>query len=364
MSKNAPIKATTQQHLDVEEIVDNLVILKNGSATMILQTTSLNFGLLSESEQDATIFAYAGLLNSLSFTIQVVVRSKRTDITSYLALIAEAEAKQVNKDLKAQIRKYRDFIISTVQQQKVLDKKFYIVIPYSALEMGAKAALGALPKRGKSLPVAKSQILQAAKASLLPKKEHITKQLNRIGIKARELSTQELIELFYDIYNPSQIGSQKVATDSAAYTTVLVEPALDIPTTPMPVQNPVPATARPVSPVAPTGISVPTQAADVARQSLEEKLGINQDVQPTTAAAASQTPVQPENPNITPGPVPAQPAATAPLAGTQSGQTPAATQVLDPGSPTQRAAENVSGAQQKALDDLKLAMSKAGNLDK
>ena len=139
MAKNLKIKASTQEHLDIEDIIDNLAILKTGWVAMVLTTTAVNFDLLSEAEQDATIYAYGALLNSLSFPIQILIRSRKADITSYFQSLYEAEKSQANPDLKRQIQKYQDFIQTIVQQKTVLDKKFYLIINFSPLETGLKA---------------------------------------------------------------------------------------------------------------------------------------------------------------------------------------------------------------------------------
>src|SRR5581483_2740349 len=126
MAANKPT-ASTQQHLDIEDIRDNLVILKNGNAVAILQTTAVNFDLLSEREQDSMIIAYAALLNSLTYPIQVLVRSKRMDISNYLRLLEEARNSTPNPALENQIVLYEKFIRDLVSRNEVLDKRFYIV---------------------------------------------------------------------------------------------------------------------------------------------------------------------------------------------------------------------------------------------
>jgi hypothetical protein len=223
----ARINATTQDHLEIDDIVEDVVLLKDGSACLVLQTTAVNFGLLSEREQDATIFAYAALLNSLSFPIQIVIRSKRTDISNYLEQLSEAEKKQRNLDLKDQIRKYREFVSQTVQKGRVLDKKFYIVIPFSFLELGAGGALRGLAKGGRALPYSKDYILEQAKINLYPKRDQLLKQLSRLGLSARVLAAPELVELYFDVYNPAEVGGQKIHLTEASYTTPIVEPAVE-----------------------------------------------------------------------------------------------------------------------------------------
>lgn len=207
MPNPAPIRGTTQEFTEIEDIRDDLVLLSDGSCCLILETTATNFGLLSEKEQDALIFAYAGLLNSLTFPLQLVIRSRRKDISSYLKLLDEAKTRQEKKELREQIAKYKEFIGKIVGENNVLDKKFYLVIPFSSLELGVKTAAGALVRK-KGLPFPKGYILDQAKTALAPKRDHLLRQLNRLGLKGQQLTTQGLIELFHNIYNPEGFGQK------------------------------------------------------------------------------------------------------------------------------------------------------------
>lgn len=215
------IRASTQEHLDIEDIQDDLLILKDGSCCLVIVTTAINFGLLSEKEQEATIYAYAGLLNSLTFSIQIVIRSQQKDISAYLKLLEQAEAKETKAKIKEQIKKYYQFIQETVQKNRVLDKEFYLVIPMSALELGVAKTLTATftPKRG--LPFEKTYILERAKVNLYPKRDHLLRLLSRLGLKGRQLTTQELIQLFFNIYNPGTPSGAVPKTDQ--YQTPLVQ---------------------------------------------------------------------------------------------------------------------------------------------
>lgn len=224
-----PIRATTQDHLEIEDVADNIIILKDGSCCLILSTTAINFGLLSEKEQDATIYAYASLLNSLTFSIQIVILSKRKDVSSYLALLDKEIEKQANRLLLEQMRKYRRFVEETVRKNNVLDKMFYIIIPFSSLELGVSQTVGTMFKKRKNgLPFSKEYVLERAKINLLPKRDHIVRQFGRLGLKIREVKTQEAIQLFYDIYNPESAGIQRL-TVGEEYTTALVQPAVEAP---------------------------------------------------------------------------------------------------------------------------------------
>lgn len=216
----APIRATTQEFLHIEDIADDLLIMRDGSAALVLETAAVNFGLLSEDEQDALIYAYGSLINSLSFPLQIVILSKRMDISSYIERVGQEEEKQQNPTMRERLRTYREFIISIVKDNKVLEKKFYLVIPFSFLEMGVKSALISSGKK-KSLPFSLDYILSRAKTALFPKRDHLLRQLSRIGLKGRQLTTQELVELFYNIYNPTLTGEK--LGDANGYTKPMVE---------------------------------------------------------------------------------------------------------------------------------------------
>ena len=218
-----PIRTSTQQFLEIEDIQNDIVLLKNGACALVLQVTAINFSLLSEGEQDALIYAYASLLNSLSFPIQIVVRSKKKDISSYLQFLKNQESKIKKPALLEQMKKYRQFVETTVKENRVLDKKFYISLPFSPLELGVSSTLAQTFKPQKGLPLPKLHILERAKTNLYPKRDHLIGQLGRLGLKAEQLPTQKLLELFYNIYNPESTGQNFVA--SKDYATPLVQAA-------------------------------------------------------------------------------------------------------------------------------------------
>lgn len=203
ISKSA-IRGTTQDFLEILDVRDNLVLLNDGSVALIIQVTAVNFGLLSEKEQEAIIYAYAGFLNSLNFSIQIVVRSQKKDISSYVALLNEEQRKQSNPLLAKQIEGYRDFVLKTVKDNNVLDKKFYVVIPFSSLELGAGSATKGIIKRNKKLTLPPETIIDRAKTALFPKRDHVLRQLGRLGLRAKQLTTPDLINLFYEVYNQNK----------------------------------------------------------------------------------------------------------------------------------------------------------------
>lgn len=194
------IVATTQDHLDIETIQDDLVILKDGTCSLLIQTSAINFGLLSEEEQDATIYAYAGLLNSLSFPVQIVIKSEKKDISAYLELLSQQGKKLKDEVLKERMQQYRAFIETTITEQNVLDKKFFLVVSYQLVTLSGRVEIT-------------EDLLLKAKTDLEPKRDHLVKQLTRIGLTAEQLNSQGLMKLFHSFYN-SAVKGQKFTTAS------------------------------------------------------------------------------------------------------------------------------------------------------
>lgn len=226
-----PLKASTQESIDIYDIRDDTIILKTGGAAIVLQTTAVNFDLLSEREQDSMIAAYAGLLNSLSFPIQVVIRSKKMDVSTYLENLQRVEEGQPSEKMRAQIRGYHKFIEELITQNDVLDKKFYVVIPYGTISVAASPGpfdwvTDLFGLRTKRVQVDTDYVLKKSQTQLLPKRDHLIKEFAKVGIKARQLKTEELVALFYDIYNPTSAREQKIKATSE-YLTPIVEPMIE-----------------------------------------------------------------------------------------------------------------------------------------
>ena len=212
------IKGTTQEHLLIEDIRDHLIILKDGSCMMILKISSVNFDLLSEKEQEAMIYAYAALLNSLTFPIQIVIRSALKDVSAYLERLKKQESKIQEPLLRKQIIAYRKFVEEVVKKNNVLAKSFYVIIPFFSVELGVQtAAKSSLPislknkNNSSKLPLAKEKIIEKAQAALEPKKEHLVRLFGRLGLTVKQLQTKDLIKLLYQIYNQESILIDNVA---------------------------------------------------------------------------------------------------------------------------------------------------------
>jgi len=199
---------STQSFIDIENILNDLLLLKDGSVCLVLEVSAVNFGLFSEKEQEATIYAYAQLLNSLTFPIQIVISSRRKDISEYLVRLDDHLAKTDSPKIKNQLSKYRDFVKAVVRQGNVLDKKFYITIPFSSMNLGISSSLRLLgnSKAKPTLPAA--SIIERATIDLAPKRDHLLRLLSRIGLHATQLTSAQLLQLFFDYLNPDQLGTR------------------------------------------------------------------------------------------------------------------------------------------------------------
>jgi hypothetical protein len=226
MSDNT-ISSTTQEFLDVFDITNDMVILKDGVVSIIMQIGTMNFSLLAEQEQDAIMYTYGALLNSLNFPIQINIQSNIKDATRYLRLL-ENQARQAKSREKAKlIEEYRDFVANLIRERNVLEKKFFVVIPTNAGEMGLYTAESVLPGKTKFNinNFEKTILIEKASTILDPRRDHLIAQFNRIGLFARQLDTQEIIQNFYINYNPESTEGQEV-TNSESYTTPMVRASL------------------------------------------------------------------------------------------------------------------------------------------
>jgi len=208
----SPVKATTQQFIEIEEIQDDVILMKDYSAALVIEISAVNFWLLSSEEQMSMVYAYAGLLNSLSFPLQILILSKKMDISSYLDYLDQKINKIADQLIKTRLQSYKEFIKTIVKKNTVLEKRFFFVISFSPLELGISGANTASLK--------KDYVLSRAKTSLYPKRDHLLRLLAKIGLSGAVLQKQHLVELFYNLYNPSTTGKPLAPIES--YTDVVL----------------------------------------------------------------------------------------------------------------------------------------------
>lgn len=208
----SPVKSTTQNFIEIEDIKDDIVVMKDMSASIVVEVGAVNFWLLSQEEQVSMIYAYAGLLNSLSFPTQVLIVSKKMDISSYLDYL-DVKISKIQVDLiKTRIASYKEFIKTVVKRNTVLEKRFFFVVPFSPLEMGMSGV--------NITSLQKEYVISRAKTSLYPKRDHLLRLLSKIGLQGSCLQKQDLVELFYNLYNPSATGRKLAPVES--YTDVVL----------------------------------------------------------------------------------------------------------------------------------------------
>ncbi|OQY67878.1 hypothetical protein B6D29_01515 [Microgenomates bacterium UTCPR1] len=208
----SPVKASTQSFIEIEEIKDDVVLMKDFSASCVIEVGAVNFWLLSNEEQTSMIYSYAGLLNSLSFPVQILIISKKMDISIYLDHLEGKVNLQQNELMKSRLLSYKEFIKTIVKKNSVLEKRFFFVIPFSPLELGVSGVNpGSLNKE---------YVISRAKTSLYPKRDHLLRLLAKIGLQADVLYSQALTELYYNLYNPSSTGRRLAPVES--YTDVVM----------------------------------------------------------------------------------------------------------------------------------------------
>ncbi len=208
----SPVKASTQSFIEIEEIKDDVVLMKDFSASVVVEVGAVNFWLLSNEEQASMIYAYAGLLNSLSFPVQILILSKKMDISLYLDYLDGRINSQSNDLLKSRLKSYQEFIKNVVKKNTVLEKRFFFVVPFSPLELGVSGASpGSLNKE---------YVISRAKTSLYPKRDNLIRLLEKIGLRGSVLQGQALTELYYNLYNPSSTGRRLAPIES--YTDVVM----------------------------------------------------------------------------------------------------------------------------------------------
>jgi hypothetical protein len=216
-----PTQVSTQEHLDIEDIRDDCVILKSGSVAVVIETSAVNFELLSSGEQDASIYTFANLLNSINFPIQIVLRTVITDISNYIEKLEGYRQTVSGTPLGSQVALYQDFISNLTENTNILDKRFYIVVPTMAFEIVKTSFIRQIFGQKKRI-INVSSILKQARTELEPKRDHILKQLENMNLQARQLKTDELIKLYYGVYDPDKQGGSKLSITNEDITSGIV----------------------------------------------------------------------------------------------------------------------------------------------
>lgn len=206
MRKKKPVAPATQQRLYIAEIKQDLVVLKDGTLRAVLEVSSVNFALKSEDEQQAIIQGYVGFLNVLDFEVEIVIQSRKLDIRKYLTSLDEMAKQQTNELLRLQTVEYRQYIDELVTLSEIMEKRFLVVIPYSPFSKKRKnwfsrAQEVLLPTRVIKLA---DQKFSKYQKEIDRRTSIVAGGLTSIGLQVTQLDTQKLIELYYQLYNPTR----------------------------------------------------------------------------------------------------------------------------------------------------------------
>lgn len=202
----------TQRFLDIAEIRDDMVILNDGTVRAALLVSSINFALKSEAEQEAIIQSYVTFLNGLDYPIQIVIQSRRMNIDAYLTSLAEQEKKTGNDLLRAQIADYRTFVNELVELGQIMQKRFYVIVPYDPLTNKKRGFWQRLQLVMSPVAAAKLNDKQLAdrREQLTRRVELAGGNLASMGLQTVRLDTQGLIELYYNAYNPDVFEGERL----------------------------------------------------------------------------------------------------------------------------------------------------------
>ncbi|NTU98533.1 hypothetical protein HGA64_00790 [Candidatus Falkowbacteria bacterium] len=203
---------STQHYLDIAEIRDDTVILKDSTMRAVLLVSSINFSLKSEDEQNAVISSYVSFLNNIDFPLQIVIQSRELDIEKYLHSLRQKEKEQTNELLKIQISDYIQYISELISMGKIMSKRFYVVVPYNPLSDKQKGFFSSMKEAFKpvNLVKMKRETFLRRRHELTRRVENTMGGLASIGLKSVELDTQSLVELYYNTYNPVVSSHEKL----------------------------------------------------------------------------------------------------------------------------------------------------------
>jgi len=196
----------SQDFVPIKEIRDNIIVLKDGSLRAVVMVSSINFSLKGEDEKKSILFQFQDFLNSLDFTIQIFLQSRRFDIRPYVALLEGRLREQMSDLMKIQIQEYINFVRKFTEQNNIMTKNFFVVIPYSpAIIQGGKGVSGIVGNITGKKSTADIKASFDENITQLEQRVSVVEQgLTRCGLRVAQLGTEEITELFYKLFNPGE----------------------------------------------------------------------------------------------------------------------------------------------------------------
>lgn len=208
MTKIAKTAKPSQDFVPIEQVRDGILVLKDGSIRSILMASSINIVLKSEDEQVAILGQFENFLNSLDFSIQIFIQSRELDIRPYLSLLKQQLEKQETELMKIQVREYIDFVNGFVGGANIMTKGFYIVVPYSptSFNISSTDSLKSIfnSKNNEQTEIS-MQLFEEYRSQIEQRVSIVVQGLSRTGVRAAQLGTEEIIELFYKMFNIGEL---------------------------------------------------------------------------------------------------------------------------------------------------------------
>lgn len=207
---------STQNFVPVRDIKDGVVILKNGQLCMVMLASSINFALKSTDEQEAILHQFQSFLNTIDFSLQIYVQSRRLDIRPYMEQLRQREDKQDNELMRIQLREYMQFIQTFTKEVDVMSKNFFVVVPYNPTPVDIKSDLTSFLSKSKDTTHTEKRFAEH-RLQLEQRMTVVEQGLNRIGVRTATLQNDELVELFYHIFNPEDVNAQIPGSSAQSY---------------------------------------------------------------------------------------------------------------------------------------------------
>jgi len=204
---------STQRYLDIAEIRDNAIVLRDGGVRAVVMVSSVNFALKSQDEQEAIVYGYQSFLNSIDFPMQMIIQSRILNIRPYLDMLEKREKVQANELLRIQTQQYREYVTQLIQISNIMEKSFYIIVPFHPLEGKEETFFSRIGKVFSPTKVIATnrREFEERRRQLQERVGRVQVGLNALGLKSISLNTAELIELIYDTYNPEIVGARSLA---------------------------------------------------------------------------------------------------------------------------------------------------------
>ncbi len=196
--------SATQEFVPIERVRDGIVILKTGEIRTVLITNSLNLGLKSEDEQQAVLSQFQNFLNSLDFPIQIFVQSRKLNIKPYMELLQERSALVKEDLLKIQIHEYMGFIAKFTEESNIMTKHFFVTVPYFNEETQSINTSSIMSMVGGTAPKNPQTSFETSRIQLEQRVSTVSQGLSRFGLRTQRLGTEEVVELFYKLFNPNE----------------------------------------------------------------------------------------------------------------------------------------------------------------